>query len=408
MIDIKAEGGKLLLYYTSEAPPFNWVREKLDERDSVVIAKTFHFTKDDLLSEGLNEDEEEVDEYEQTSSFILATDANEYYQIKATILGTRSDVFLSKELHVRKETFIATRGISIFSKIDQLVNEPIVIGGSRDNAVPLSDFKNLLKTFPTTTELEHYAHSRISLILKEYLVTMTDAQKKLNDYLKKKQFIKSTPELPELYEYEAQKYEYIRGRIKEMLQHSEAYSENDWQEMMLKFILLIFPKYVAVLKNVNIKDHYSKSHRITDRYIDLALVDTNGNVDIIEIKKPYESSLLSSNKYRDNFTPKKELSGTIMQAEKYLFHLNKWGVEGEKKIGAKHAAQLPSGMKIKITNPKAIVIVGRSTGFSKDQNFDFEIMKRKYANILDIITYDDLLNRLKNIIEKLRKSVPHE
>jgi hypothetical protein len=403
MIDIKAEDGKLLLYYTSEAPPYDWVRKELDEHGSVVIAKTFHFTKYDLLDEELNEDEEDANEFEQTSTFILATDANEYYKIKAAILRTDSDVFLSKKLHVRKEMFIAPRGISIFSKIDRLVQEPIVIGGSSDNAIPISDFKKLLKTFPTTTELDHYAHSRISLILKEYLMTMTDAQKKLNDYLKKKNFIKSTLEIPALYEYEAQKYEYISDRIKEMLKNSEAYSENDWQEMMLKFILLIFPKYIAVLKNVNIKDHYSKSDRITDRYIDLALIDANGNLDVIEIKKPFESSLLSNNKYRDNYTPKKELSGTIMQAEKYLFHLNKWGVEGEKKISAKHAAQLPSGMKIKITNPKAIVIVGRSKDFSKDQNFDFEIMKRKYANILDIITYDDLLNRLKNIIEKFRK-----
>jgi Domain of unknown function (DUF4263) len=114
------------------------------------------------------------------------------------------------------------------------------------------------------------------------------------------------------------------------------------------------------------------------------LVDANGNLDVNEIKKPFESYLLSSSKYRDNYTPKKELSGTIMQAEKYLFHLNKWGVDGENRISVKHAEQLPSGMKIKITNPKAIVIVGRSKEFSEDQNFDFEIMKRKYANILDI------------------------
>jgi len=404
MIDIEKKDDKLLLYYTSERPPFDWVSKELDEHGSVVIAKTFRFTKDDLLSNGFNERaEEDFDEDEQTSTFIFATDANEYYKIEARILSTQADVLLSKQLPISKKTFIAHRGISIFSKIDQLVAEPIVIGGSRENAVPVAEFENLLKNFPTTTELDHYAHSKISLILKEYLGTMTDAQKNLNDYLKKKKSIKPTPEVPALYEYEVQKYEYIRDRIKEMLEQVEAYSESDWQELMLQFVLLIFPKYVAVLKNVNINDYYSKSDRKTDRYIDLALVDANGNLDLIEIKKPFESCLLSSSKYRDNYTPKKELSGTIMQAEKYLFHLNKWGVDGEKKINEKHSAQLPSGMKIKITNPKAIVIMGRSNEFLEDQNFDFEIMKRKYASILDIITYDDLLNRLENIIEKFRK-----
>jgi hypothetical protein len=171
---------------------------------------------------------------------------------------------------------------------------------------------------------------------------------------------------------------------------------------MLEFILLIFPKYVAVLEKVNIKDFYSKAASVTERFIDLALVDANGNLDVIEIKKPFESCLISTGKYRDNYTPKKALSDTIMQAEKYLFHLNKWGISGEKKITEKYNIDLPDGMKIKITNPKAVIIIGRNTKLSAEQSFDFEIIKRKYANILDVITYDDLLNRLENIIQKFR------
>ena len=125
-------------------------------------------------------------------------------------------------------------------------------------------------------------------------------------------------------------------------------------------------------------------------------------IDIIEIKKPFTNSLLSSSKYRDNYTPKKELSGSVMQVEKYLFHLNKWGVEGEKQINAKRSSELPSGMKIKVTNPKAMLILGRDNDFAADQKFDFEIIKRKYVNIVDIMTYDDLLQRLENIIAKFK------
>jgi hypothetical protein len=35
------------------------------------------------------------------------------------------------------------------------------------------------------------------------------------------------------------------------------------------------------------------------------------------------------------------------------------------------------------------------------QQLDFEVIKRKYANMLDIITYDDLLRRLSNTIDAL-------
>lgn len=65
-------------------------------------------------------------------------------------------------------------------------------------------------------------------------------------------------------------------------------------------------------------------------------------------------------------------------------------------------------MKIRISNPKAIIIVGRDQIGGEDmtdsQLLDFEIIKRKYANMLDIITYDDLLRRLNNTISALTTS----
>jgi len=60
---------------------------------------------------------------------------------------------------------------------------------------------------------------------------------------------------------------------------------------------------------------------------------------------------------------------------------------------------------VKITNPKAIVVAGRSNTLSPPQLFDLELIKRKYANIVDILSYDDLLSRLSRIIEKFRRTV---
>ena len=216
------------------------------------------------------------------------------------------------------------------------------------------DFTKLLRLFPTKTTLDHFANSRISGVLKDYLSTITDAQKKLEEHfarqaklaksIKVKDKLKPRIKVELLREYEIGKYRYILESVKEMLANQEEYSEGDWQEKMLDFILLIFPKYITVLKNVHIKDFYSKSPKSTNRFIDFALIDANGNIDIIEIKKPFESCLLYSSKYRDNYIPKKELSGAVMQIEKYLFHLNKWGINGEKKINAKRSSELPNGI----------------------------------------------------------------
>jgi len=185
-----------------------------------------------------------------------------------------------------------------------------------------------------------------------------------------------------------------------MLDNSDSYSENDWQDKILEIILLLYPKYIKCFSEVRINDYYSNPTRTTTRRIDLMLVDSIGNIDVIEIKKPFEFCVITKNTYRDNFTPMKELSGTIMQVEKYLFHLNKWGVNGEKALTLKYQSQLPNELTIKVTNPKGLIIIGRDHNLTESQRFDFEIIKRKYSNIMDIITYDDLLKRLENIINR--------
>ncbi|KON48506.1 Shedu immune nuclease family protein [Mariprofundus ferrooxydans] len=380
---------RLLLEYSPDQD-IRWVDEKLANDESVCIAKTFIFDSSHLV------DDNEV----ESRTFVLASVQEGYYQIHRDILGLKHDLLISTEIRVDRKTFIAVRGISIFRKIDALIDEQIVIGGSLDNAIPEEEFERLLQNFPTTTELNHYADARIAGVLKEYLGTMTDAQTKLEHFLKRKKTIPVQSRVKALREYEVEKYTYIRDGVKEMLEDANAYSEAEWQKTMADFLLLLFPKYVAVLQNVHIKDYYSNPSSATDRYIDLALVDANGNIDIIEIKKPFENCLLSVRTYRDNYTPKKELSGAVVQVEKYLFHLNKWGREGEKQLNRKHAASSPDGMAIKITNPKAMLILGRDKDFTDEQRFDFEIIKRKYANIMDIMTYDDLLHRLENIIAK--------
>lgn len=179
--------------------------------------------------------------------------------------------------------------------------------------------------------------------------------------------------------------------------------------MLLAFLPLIFPKYVAVIEKVPVEDRYTNPDKIVTRVMDLALVDVNGSIDVIEIKKPFDDVLLRKTLYRDNFVPTGDLSGTIMQAEKYLFHLSKWGIAGEKKLTEKYQALLPPGLQIRITNPKALLILGRdrkadgNPALNPTQLFDLEVIKRKYANMIDIITYDDLLRRLENIIASLRR-----
>lgn len=214
-------------------------------------------------------------------------------------------------------------------------------------------------------------------------------------------------ETEELLESELAKFVLIRDTLGDWLGDAAVRVERDWQRLIMTFLLLIFPKYVAILENVRISDFYSTPGRVRRRFIDLALVDAAGNLDVIEIKRPHGGGLLAAGDYRDNGFPSRELSGTIMQAEKYLFHLSKWGVVGERKLSERYASLLPAGLAMRVTNPKAIVILGRDRADSVagEWAIDLEVVKRKYANMMDIMTYDDLLRRLDNVIASLRRRI---
>ena len=134
---------------------------------------------------------------------------------------------------------------------------------------------------------------------------------------------------------------------------------------------------------------------------DFILVDSSGFVDLLEIKKPNNQKVVSSTEYRNNYVAGRDLEGAIVQIEKYVYILNHEGEARAKKIRDKIAGDLPAGLEIKVVNPQGILLLGRSRGLTKEQLFDFEIIKRQHKNIVDIMTYDDLLNRLKNILKQM-------
>lgn len=402
MINILKTNNQLLLEYQPDR--FNdvtWLDEKLNQDESVTLRRTFTFTHADLIPTATTQADESP-----VRVFVLGVAEGDYYKVSQDILGIKNDLLLHTGLTLKSNTFVANRDISVFRKIDELIEEPIVIGGDNENAIPQDDFEQLLQTFPTTTELTHYARSRIARVLKDYFDTLTDAETQLKKHLERKPALSDTAlRTSFIADVEQQKFKYILAELKDMLKEPDSYQEKDWQKKILGLLLFIFPKYIAVLENVHIKDFYSKAN-VTNRYIDLMLVDADGNIDIIEVKKPFPNALLSRHQYRGNHTPRTELAGSIMQAEKYLFHLSKWGHTGEQEIYNQRKNELPQQIKLKITNPKALILLGRDNDFTNEQRFDFEIIRRKYANMMDIMTYDDLIRRLENIIEMMSRHLP--
>jgi hypothetical protein len=386
----------IFIYHYSNYNEEDWVRKNLQEAGYVSFRRTLHFNSKDLYEIELKYDE--FDEPFPPIAFLFAELKNDYYQIKSDIIDTTQKFLFHKEIDIEWWYLIAENKISILKQIDQLVNENIYIGGNADSNIPLEAFVKMIDEFPTTYEKKLYAEARVTSIIKNYFDTTTDSDLKFQNYLNKKGSKQGKKLMKLFQEYEFQKFRTIQEKLRRMLESENGYSEDQWQNEILEIILILYPKYICSFKTVYLKINEQKR-----RFLDFMLVDSNGNIDVIEIKKPFENSIMTHSLYRGNYIPHKDLIGTIMQLEKYLFQLNRYGEVNEKKLIEKYRDKLPKGLTIKITNPKGFVIMGRETNLNDQQKSDFEIVKRKYKNVIDIITYDDLLKRLDFTIAQIQK-----
>lgn len=420
MINFKTRKSRVIFEYTSEFGSNAWVLNELRESGSVQISRVFRFQQNDLsdanrLLQKEATSDAEIDD-QKMLQFRFAETKEGYHRIAGRLLGIRNDVWLQQDaVELERKTFVAERNINIFGRIAKLQEDdsPIIVGDPEefDRAISPELFKDLLANFPNSGEMNRYALARVEAVVGEAIQPMKSARDAYERYLNRRvSVVTDRPlEQEELIEAEIQKYVYLRDLIAKWLRKEEDRSEADWQRMIAKIVLLLFPKYIAVLESVPVSDVYSDPLRSTTREIDLCLIDASGTLDVIEIKKPSAAAVLGRTLYRDNFVPTRELTGTIVQTEKYLFHLSKWGPKGEQALTEKYQANLPDGLSIRIANPKGLIIMGRTPrtriiqGRARDHHLDLEVIKRQYANMFDILTYDDLLARLDNVIASLKR-----
>ncbi len=406
-IEIKKQDDKIVLIYKPANQDISFIEERLESDQYFSLKNVFTFCSDDVLKR------------EETKCVFCLGQLNKsdgYFDVNSGILSMQHALRIHQDVEINNRTFFCTcrrRYFSVFFEMEMILKRDVIIGGVGDGCIPEGVFYEILKCIPNDYEVDKYIDSRFSSILSTVFGDgiedfrgkfETYKQKKLDKLKKQLNKKESNFGGEELKEYEIVKYKGVRSKIKRWLKDSaEKHSEAEWQHLLKGIIPLLFPKYIAVFEGAPIDDPYKKTVRgsETKRELDYLLVDADGNCDIAEIKAPFEHCILATTLYRDNYVPLRELSGAIMQVEKYIFYMNKKGLEAEKKLNEKYNGKLPKNFNIKVTNPKGLVILGRSNTFDEKQKRDFEIIKRKYQHIMDILSYDDLLNRLDNMISML-------
>lgn len=369
--------------------------KRLDTEDGVLLKHTFWVTKDLLC-----EDVEEGDVWEETLRFYIGAVGETYTQLDSKVFSTDHSFYFGNEIKLKPEMFAAYRNISILRKIDEVVERDFYIGGNWENHNGISKeiFDELLEKFPKTAELDKYAHKRIASIIKDYFPECDKYEAIYEKFVESKNssYASSVSTISKFnVQIELEQFTVAYQELMDMLNRYEAIDEKQWQEKIHNILQLLYPKYICCAREI--KFYGGKK----DKQPDFLLVDANGFVDILEIKK---ADVRMLTQYRNNYVATREISGAIQQIEKYIFCLNS-SDKAKEDVSKKLTEFLPEGVEVKIVNPQGILLAGRSNEFTDEQNKDFELIKRQYKHVADIMTYDDLAQRLRNIIASLEKRI---
>lgn len=382
---------KLVLCYTP-VMGLDDITKRLDTEDGISIKHTFWVTKD-LLYEDIEEDD-----WEETLRFYIGAVGEAYTQLDSEVFSTDHSFYFSNEIKLKPEMFTAYRNISILRKIDEVLERDFYIGGDWENhnGISKETFDNLLEKFPKTAELDKYAHKRIASIIKDYLPECDKYEAIYEKFIESKNcsYASSASAISKFnIQIELEQFTAAYQELIDMLNRYETISEKQWQEKIHNILQLLYPKYICCAREVKF---YGSGKN--DKQPDFLLVDANGFVDVLEIKK---ADIRVLTQYRNNYVAAREISGAVQQIEKYIFCLNSSN-KAQEEVTKKLTKLLPDCVEVKCVNPQGILIAGRSNEFTEEQKKDFELIKRQYKHVADIMTYDDLAQRLKNIISSLK------
>lgn len=397
-VEFDAQGTKLYLVYRPDIRDPEHLLRDLAAGKSVTIKGTYHLTQANLFKGRVKRDPDDFRDDDSEIRFVVAKAEGNYFVFDPAILNIEVRVMVARNARPTWKWFTAEERTSVVRLLAELKPSRIVIGGDLRDAIPIAEYENLIGQFPSPHEMRLYVQSRLGIVFRELTDAKVDAGAKLDKYVGKRVTGKPKDLAQPFRQMEISKYAFLHANLMAMLNNDAGIPERQWQAQILDVVRLLNPKYIAAFSSVSIKDSLTGGHR----QLDFMLVDVNGTVDVIEIKKPFKARIVTTATYRDNHVPHRELVGTAMQVEKYIFHLSRWGTTGEDALTRRYSAQLPPDLKLRIVNPSGLIIMGRDDDLTPEQKRDFEMYRRQHKNVVDVITYDDLLRRLERVLAQLR------
>lgn len=423
-ISFEKKDSQLILCYEPEK---DWIEEKLADDQEFKIYKTFSFSKKDLKSK----DEDSPIGYEY--KFVFGEKVQNYFKIDKEKISATFDLYIDASLSIDQSWFVTSsskrsryqdktgeeKSSSIYGNIlyafknfykhDKLFIDIDSDSNFEDDGLHItqSTYKDFVKIFPTATNVKYQTLSIFTNLLKSEL-DVVNYEEIYGRYKSREISVRNKEDIKteEICKQEKVKYIYAKDQLLKSLERSAAgefIHEDEFSKLIAQIFCFLNPKYVKIQTKLNISDYTGAR---ANCQADLSLIDCEGNIDLIEVKSPQAyPNLFRKRPYRNHYVPSGELSGAINQLEQYLKCLTKMTTE---EISNKNPAlQNEMGeIKLKAVHPKGYIIFGRdSASFNGDnvnqKRLDFELIKNTYKDVVDIITFDDLVQRFDRIISFL-------
>lgn len=257
-------------------------------------------------------------------------------------------------------------------------------------------FYNVFPSYFTTPMPAVYAPGTLANILSKDIVPKLSADDRdaLNEFLPEfiasesvgsVNLLKATAQIESLKELAAELETAITA------EHGESW----WQTYIKSKILLIQQGYIKAIEKMNISIG-------TTKFPDFSLITHDNFLDILEIKKP-STEILKLDASRGNYYADSEIAKAVAQVENYISNVTAHSSDVRTYILDTYKINL------KVVRPRGIILAGNASQFTEQkQKDDFRLLRQGLKNIT-ILTYDELLTRLKNyigVLEEFTEKMP--
>ena len=154
--------------------------------------------------------------------------------------------------------------------------------------------------------------------------------------------------------------------------------ESFWQDWFSKNKWVLGSEYLQII---------DERHINVDNIADYLMEAFDGFVDIVEIKKPGIDKLWCDTLDHGNYIPTSELTKAIIQCQNYIYEIERQ---------SNSIDFLERVKNNKVIKPRCLLVFGRSNLWNNEQRKAYRILNAS-LNQITILTYDHLLERIKNI-----------